>query len=133
MSPGLLPARRMNHDSRRLGIPSRFRLFGTRSNRRIAQHFLLNDAPSINLTPLRHSAVNIIRLRSDDHDHGMTTPIAPDDAFMLLLQRKQLDSHRYWAGGHEIPVEPFAKGGMCITHLQRNPRKYFGSPFDMLV
>src|ERR1700724_1809269 len=29
---GLLPARRMNHDSRRLGIPSRFRLFGTRSN-----------------------------------------------------------------------------------------------------
>src|SRR6202023_1202009 len=26
------PARRMNHDSRRLGIPSRFRLFGTRSS-----------------------------------------------------------------------------------------------------
>jgi hypothetical protein len=29
---GLLPARRMNHDSPRLGIPSRFSLFGTRSN-----------------------------------------------------------------------------------------------------
>src|ERR1700730_11174734 len=29
----------MNHDSRRLGIPSRFRLFGTRSKGELDQHF----------------------------------------------------------------------------------------------
>lgn len=101
--------------------------------KQIAQHFLFDDAPAIDVQPLRHSTLHVVRMRSDVDDHGETTPIVPEDAFMLLLQRKQLDLHRYWADGHEVAVEPFAKGGMCITHLQRNPRKYFGSPFDMLL
>jgi AraC family transcriptional regulator len=102
-------------------------------SKRIAEHFLLDKAPFLRVRPLRRATVHIVRMRSDEHDHGITTPIVAEDAFMVLLQRKQLDLHRYWADGHEIPVEPFAKGAMCITHLQRNPRKYFGTPFDMLL
>jgi AraC family transcriptional regulator len=102
--------------------------------KRIARHFLFDDAPAIEVRPLRNSTLHIVHMRSEVDDHGETVPpIVPQDAFILLLQRKQLDLHRYWVDGHEVPVGPFAKGATCIAHLLRNPRKYFGTPFDVLL
>ncbi len=69
------------------------------------------------------------KIHSDVADLGLTEPIASDDAYLLVVQFRNLQNHELWERGTQVYSGPVTFGQACAMDLRRCPTAYYGDPF----
>jgi AraC family transcriptional regulator len=100
---------------------------------RLAKQVGLSDAPTLVTTTLRKAQLAVTRLRCDSAEHGMTSRIPRESAFLVVLHLRDLPHHDVWLDGKSVPVLPHLRGDVGIVHLEQEPNARFMLPFDMLA
>jgi AraC-like DNA-binding protein len=97
------------------------------------------DEPQV--SSVRASAITVTRMRSDRDDLPIAPPSAPDEAFYVISQLKDMRHHRLWKGGSLVYDGGHARGALAITdlrdewqcqHLSAFDNVRFRIPFDHL-
>ena len=99
---------------------------------RLGRAFRLQDPPTLSAKTLRKSRLAATRLANDRSNHGITSPIPPEDAYLVTVQLRDCPEHALWVDGKPVPVPPFATGDTLIYDLKREPIASMKSPFDAL-
>jgi AraC family transcriptional regulator len=70
------------------------------------------------------------RVRPDEPNRSLATPIPSAGAFVLSLQRNDFTAQELWLGERSVPVVPFPKGMMSLVNLALDPTPYPGHTND---
>jgi len=97
----------------------------------IASHFRLQRPRTVISRALSHATMAVTELRCDAPDHGMTTPIVPEDAFVVGLQLRDY-SGDLWLGGKAEKVTPINRGQIAIYDLKIDTQAYLRTSFHCL-
>jgi AraC-like DNA-binding protein len=100
---------------------------------RMAKSFSL-DAPATLVTSTWRSAqLAVTRLTSGAHGVGMTSPIAPEHAYLVSLQLRDVGHAELLTAKRLSAKGPMPQGSVTIVHLNDEPRFNLVSSFDSLV
>ncbi|MEI9986051.1 MAG: hypothetical protein WDN69_24425 [Aliidongia sp.] len=58
----------------------------------------------------RRAQLAATELRCDRTGFGKTSPIPPEDGFLVGLQLRDCFDHLLWVDGRPVPVDPFPAG-----------------------
>jgi AraC-like DNA-binding protein len=72
-------------------------------------------------------------LRSDHAQDAASIPIQPEDAFLLVMQLRDLAPHELWLDGQLTQVGELPAGAMFILDLRKKPSAWLRAPFDSLI
>lgn len=100
--------------------------------RRLADRFGLCDAPAFIARSLRKCQIAITQIRSDVPNHQPTLSIAPEDAFLVALQFRDISHHVYWEAGRQAPVTSLKVGDTTLYDLKRDPVYLMDEPFHSI-
>jgi AraC family transcriptional regulator len=101
--------------------------------KRLAGYVGLSEAQTLVTTTLRKAQLAVTRLRCDMPDHGTTSQLPGESAFMVVLHLRDLPYHDVWLDGRPVPVQPHLRGDVGVVHLEQEPSARFTHPFDMLT
>jgi AraC family transcriptional regulator len=101
---------------------------------RMAEAFGLAAAPTLTTTALKRAQLAATRLTSASAapGAGLTSPIAPEKAYLVTLQLRDLAAGILWIGGQSVQTGPLGEGSISIVHLEDEPVFHFAPPFDCL-
>lgn len=97
----------------------------------IGSHFRVQKPRTLISRGLSHATIAVTELRCDAPDHGMTTPIAPEDAFVVGLQLRDY-SGDLWLDGKSAKVKPIHRGQIAVYDLKVDTQAYLRTPFHCL-
>jgi len=90
-------------------------------------------APSTLSVPLGRGAfVAFTRVSCKERQHGMTSPLPPEDASILSLQLRDFGEHELWLGSRSLRSAPSGHGAFTFLDLKQAPRAYLRDPFEGL-
>lgn len=75
------------------------------------------------------ASLAVTELRCDEPGYGFSTPIAPEEAYLIGLQLRGMEHHELWFDGHSAFSGAFASGTVCFYDLTSNPIAYCPDPF----
>jgi AraC-like DNA-binding protein len=99
---------------------------------RLGSCFRLKSPPTLVTQTALSTRVAVTELRCDEPDHGLTTPLPRENAFLVAFQFRGVQSRSVWVDGRPVQVIPFAAGDTSICDLNREPVAYCGGPFHNL-
>lgn len=94
--------------------------FGKRLNAR-ATAFVTRALP--------RSTIAVTELRYETPHFTLSTPPAPEDAFVVAVHLERFDSYEYWEDGKAAPVSTIGQGQAIIYDIKRQPTFHLNSPF----
>jgi AraC-like DNA-binding protein len=86
--------------------------------------------PGIRVSSMAISDIVITRTSYDNFDLAPSPPVPCADAFNVIVQLKDFQSHRLWRGGELVYDGGHAKGALAITDLREQWKCHHLSPFD---
>lgn len=99
---------------------------------RLARHFQLEESQTL----LAHTAsghpLAVTRLRSDSNEPRVTTPLEVEQAFIVVLQMRDLLDHALSLRSGPVTVDPLPAGTTIMVDLALEPYARLGGPFDSL-
>lgn len=99
---------------------------------RLGGHFRVGETRALVSKSVRKVDFAVTRVRSDAPDHGLTSPIPREPAFLIAMQLRDLTDYRFWEDGRAIDVEMQPAGATTMVDLDRCPVTYLASAFDTL-
>jgi AraC family transcriptional regulator len=99
---------------------------------RIAAQMHLANAPSISVKARRGGQLAVTRLRCDIGLMELSEPIATENAFLVNLHLRNVDSYQWWFQGRPRAGVPYSRGAVDIVNLAAGPTVLQSSPFDCL-
>jgi len=94
--------------------------FGKRLNAR-ASAFVTRALP--------RSTIAATELRYENPRFTLSTPPAPEDAFVVAVHLERFDRYEYWEDGKAAPVSTIGPGETIIYDIRRQPTFHLNSPF----
>jgi AraC family transcriptional regulator len=101
--------------------------------RGLARNFGADEAPAIVSRLLQHAAFAVTEVIADHPNGQLTTPIPPDDAYLICLNLRAMRYKTYWEEGREMGVCVHRTGETAISDLRRDPRVIMDSPVHHLM
>ena len=83
-------------------------------------------------TAPKRSLLAVTRLRCDAPAHGLSDPIEPQKAFVVLLQLRAQPRRELFMGGRSVHRGGYGARTTSIVDLEEEPRAHLASPFDTL-
>jgi AraC-like DNA-binding protein len=71
----------------------------------------------------------VTELRFDEPGYGFSTPIAPEEAYLVGMQFRAMQHHELWFDGRSVTSGAFGAGTSCFYDLATNPIAYCADPF----
>src|SRR5215469_7282685 len=99
---------------------------------RLGRAFSLASPPTLISRTGEGSRLAVTELRYDEADYGFSTPIAPEEAYLIGLQLRGMQRHELWFDGRSAASGAFAGGTTCFYDLTSNPIAYCADPFHSL-
>jgi AraC family transcriptional regulator len=99
---------------------------------RLGRAFSLDNPATLTSRTGDGSRLAVTELRYDEADYGFSTPIAPEEAYLIGVQLRGMERHELWFDGHSATSAPFAGGTTCFYDLTTNPIAYCAGPFHSL-
>jgi AraC family transcriptional regulator len=121
----------MMHEPVKPDGPSRFEAREGPLTEQLRQR-LSEDVPAPRLSSMTVSDIVITRTSYDDFDLNPSPVIPCADAFGVIVQLMDFQSHRLWRGGELVYEGGHAKGALAITDLREGWQCHHRSPFDNL-
>jgi AraC family transcriptional regulator len=100
---------------------------------RIAESFSLNAPATLVTSTLRAAQLAVTRLTSSARGVGMTSPIAPEQAYLVNLQLRDVVHAELLKGNRLSAKGPMPQGSVTIVHLNEEPRFNLLSSFDSML
>jgi AraC family transcriptional regulator len=100
---------------------------------RFGQHFGLPNAPALVTRGPHDAEFAVIQLKCDKPNQGLTTPIPPEDSFIVALQLRDRPDYELWLDGRPVHTQPLRAGTSAFFDLRRNPITLMISPFHTLA
>jgi AraC-like DNA-binding protein len=95
----------------------------------LADVFQLEQAPTFVTRSLQMSKIAVTEIKCDIANHGLTSPIPPEEAFLITLQLRDCPRHDLFIGDRQVPTTHLRPGSVCIYDLRSNPIANSISPF----
>ncbi|HET6552794.1 MAG TPA: AraC family transcriptional regulator [Dyella sp.] len=96
---------------------------------RLAHAFSLANPPTLISRTVGSCLLAVTELRYDETNYGFSTPIAPEEAYLIGLQLRSARHYELWLNGQSVAIGPFEKGKTCFFDLTCNPIVYCSDPF----
>ena len=87
----------------------------------LGAHLHLDHAPALTARTINKTPIAITRCWLDWPTHGPTSPIPPEDAYMIVLQMGQPSRRELWLDGKPVRTEPLNPGDVALHDLRRQP------------
>jgi AraC family transcriptional regulator len=78
---------------------------------------------------LRNGLLAATEVRGDNPQHGLSSPIVREDAFLIALQLRDYPDHEYWEDGQPAARNVLKAGHTTMYDLKRDPRFIINAPF----
>jgi AraC family transcriptional regulator len=98
----------------------------------LADVFQLERAPAFVTRSLQKSKIAVTEIKCDIVNHGLTSPIPREDAFLITLQLRDCPRHDLFIDDRQVPSGHLRPGSVCIYDLRSNPVANSVSPFHSL-
>jgi len=98
----------------------------------LGESFGLESAPVLITRALQKSQIAVTEIRCDDDNHGLTSSIPYEDAYLVQLLVRDCPDHELWVNGRPVPTTPYAAGSTSFYDLKRDPIACIRSPFHGL-
>ena len=92
----------------------------------------LAHSPTLTTQTIRKTMVAVSRCKLDVLNHGPTSPIPVQDAYMIVLQTGQPSRRELWLDGKAMRTEPLISGEVALHDLRRRPAFKTYTPVDSL-
>ena len=92
----------------------------------------LAHSPTLTTQTIKKTMVAVSRCKLDVLNHGPTSPIPVQDAYMIVLQTGQPSRRELWLDGKAIRTEPLISGEVALHDLRRRPAFKTYTPVDSL-
>jgi AraC family transcriptional regulator len=99
---------------------------------RLGGHFKIGRAPALISRTIKQSPVAVTRCRLDAPNHGPTSPIPAEDAYMAVLHLGARIPRELWLDGKPVPTEPMNPGEVALHDLRRRPVFKVYAPINSL-
>ncbi|MDE1994396.1 MAG: helix-turn-helix transcriptional regulator, partial [Rhizobiaceae bacterium] len=86
-------------------------------------------ATSFASRPLRKAILAVTELRYDKPSYELSSPPAPEDAYLVALHLKDYPIYEYWENGRAAPVSALRAGDTIIYDIKRRPTFHLNNPF----
>jgi len=96
----------------------------------LGRHLRLDHVPALAARTIDKTPIAITRCRLDWPTHGPTSPIPPEDAYMIVLQTGQPSRRELWLDGKSVRTEPLDPGDVALHDLRRRPVFKMYTPID---
>jgi len=83
---------------------------------------LRSDATAFVSRSLRNTIVAVTELRSENPEHGISAPLAREDAFLVGYQLVDYPVHEYFEDERAAPVTSLKAGQTNLYDMKRDPR-----------
>ena len=87
-----------------------------------AQRYGAEEAPSIVTRSLPQGEIAVTEIRVDQPLGGLDDPYPLEDAYMIVLNLRELPDFCYWERGRQVSVATLRAGDITIHDLTRGPR-----------
>ena len=94
-------------------------------------HGMLVGSAATRTTDRNLLAVDLVR--TGPSEVVETEPLPPQDAFHVVLQRKDLPAHELWLDGRLIRTEDYPRHSVSIVDLSRSSRFRIAAPHEALL
>lgn len=95
----------------------------------LAQAFRIDPAPTFVARSLRKGRVAVTEINCTVTDNGLSEPIPPEEAFLIVVQLRECPAHDMFFDGRQIRTGHLMPGTTCIYDLQSKPQANSVSPF----
>ena len=99
---------------------------------RMAGYLRPDRAHPIEVQTLRKERLAVTRLRCETGLTEISTPIPYEEAFIVILQLRDLPAHELWFDGRPIPVGHYPERAVSILDLEQRPSALLQNPFDCM-
>jgi AraC family transcriptional regulator len=99
---------------------------------RLGERLRVENAPTIVTRTLRKAEIAVTEIRCDDPSPGMTSPVRPEDAYLVGLSLWDFPRRVYWEDGRQTPMCDLRAGDNCIHDLKRDPVSFLEKPYHVL-
>lgn len=100
--------------------------------RSLGVHLRLDHVPALVARTISKTPVAITRCRLDAPEHGPTSAIPGEDAYMIVLQMGERSHRELWLDGKPMRTEPLNPGEVALHDLRRRPVFKMYTPIDSL-
>src|SRR5271168_4597057 len=95
------------------------------------QHILgMPDKHAVVIKTIQNNSLAVTRCKLDVPLETMTNSLPREDAYMVVIQIRGINSRELWLDGKSIRTEPLHAGGVVFHDLRRSPRFYFKDPLN---
>ena len=98
----------------------------------LADVFQLERAPAFVTRSLQKSTIAVTEIKCDIVNHGLTSSIPREDAFLITLQLRDCPRHDLFIDDRQVPSGRLRPGSICIYDLRSSPVANSISPFHSL-
>jgi AraC-like DNA-binding protein len=99
---------------------------------RLGSHFKIGRAPALISQTLKQTPVAVTRCRLNAPNHGPTSPIPAEDAYMAVLHLGASMPRERWLDGKPVPTKPIEPGELALHDLRRRPVFKVYAPINSL-
>jgi AraC family transcriptional regulator len=100
--------------------------------RRMAAFLRPDSAHPVQVQTLRKQRLAVTRLRCETGLAEISTPIPIENAFIVILQLRDLPAHELWFNDRPIAVGRYPEHAVSILDLEQRPSALLTHPFDCL-
>lgn len=98
--------------------------------RSLGAHLRLDHVPALVARAISKAPVAITRCRLAAPEHGPTSPIPHEDAYMIVLQTGTRSRRELWLDGKPMRTEPLNPSEVALHDLRRRPVFKMHTPID---
>jgi AraC family transcriptional regulator len=100
--------------------------------RRMAELLRPDPTHPIEVQTLRKERLIVTRLRCETGLTEISTPIPRENAFIVVLQLRNLPFHELWLNDRAASIGHYPERGVSILDLEQRPSMYLPNPFDFM-
>jgi AraC family transcriptional regulator len=98
----------------------------------LVRYFRAESSSHLITSAPRKSKLAVTRIRRDTPGHGLTSPVAAEAAFLVLLQLRDSPVRELFMGGRSVYRGGYSARTTSIVDLQQEPTANLQSPFDAM-
>jgi AraC family transcriptional regulator len=86
-------------------------------------------ATSFAARSLQNGLLAVTEVKSDSPQHGLSSSLVREDAFLVALQLRDYPIHEYWEDGRPAPVAALRAGDTTMYDVKRDPIFHINNSF----
>lgn len=98
----------------------------------LAGYFRADASSQVVSSALHKSKLAVTRIRRDTPGHGLTSPLPPESAYIVLLQLRDAPKRELFIAGRSVYRGGYGARTTSIVDLEQQPTANLESPFDAM-